>query len=339
MAKYQTIYRHLRLAILQGKYAANGSLPSETAIAIKYGVSRITAKRALNDLVEAELVYRIQGKGTFVTAHQKTPPNQILLVMPTLANNQYQQALRAALNGTSWHLQVMSTTDFFNLTLTQLTDQFAGVLYYLDDLTTVLPHLMTLAANQLPLVVLNQHPAALAVPSVISDHVAGGQRACQYLQHLQHHRIAFLTHTAFWQTFTGPTSERFMGYVAALAQPQTAEVSLRWAQDLQACQDGDQLQTYLNQHQITALITEESDIICQQLRLLPSSSQPPVKLVDFETLTATHHDATSATIVPDYPALSRQVIEALLTQINNPHRQRFERTTVAAKLKTATAAH
>ncbi|GAB7169201.1 hypothetical protein TUA1478L_11970 [Lactiplantibacillus plantarum] len=61
MAKYEILFKQLRLAILRGEYAPNDRLPSENAIAIKHGVSRITSKRALNELAAADLVYRVRG--------------------------------------------------------------------------------------------------------------------------------------------------------------------------------------------------------------------------------------------------------------------------------------
>ncbi|MDY1543625.1 winged helix-turn-helix domain-containing protein [Lactiplantibacillus pentosus] len=57
MAKYEILFKQLRMAILRGEYAPNDRLPSENAIAIKHGVSRITSKRALNELAAADLVY------------------------------------------------------------------------------------------------------------------------------------------------------------------------------------------------------------------------------------------------------------------------------------------
>lgn len=44
----------------------NGKLPSENQLATKFKVSRMTARKAIGQLVEAGLVEQIQGKGTFV---------------------------------------------------------------------------------------------------------------------------------------------------------------------------------------------------------------------------------------------------------------------------------
>ena len=41
-------------------------VPSENTLAQEYGVARGTAKKALDSLVEAGLVRRVQGRGTFV---------------------------------------------------------------------------------------------------------------------------------------------------------------------------------------------------------------------------------------------------------------------------------
>ena len=50
------------------KNAAQDTLiPGETFLADKFGVSRGTAKQAINDLVHEGRLYRVQGKGTFVT--------------------------------------------------------------------------------------------------------------------------------------------------------------------------------------------------------------------------------------------------------------------------------
>ncbi|WP_248927917.1 GntR family transcriptional regulator [Paenibacillus hamazuiensis] len=52
--------------INRGTYKAGQQLPPESELCETYGVSRITARRAISDLVEEGVLHRQQGKGTFV---------------------------------------------------------------------------------------------------------------------------------------------------------------------------------------------------------------------------------------------------------------------------------
>lgn len=65
---YHQIYMILHEKIQHGEYTDSTLLPSEFEIARVYGVSRITAKRALNELAAAGLAVREQGRGTRVTS-------------------------------------------------------------------------------------------------------------------------------------------------------------------------------------------------------------------------------------------------------------------------------
>lgn len=63
---YAQIERELLAEINQGQVQSGDRLPSETEIAARYQVSRITAKRVLDDLVKQGVAFSQQGRGTFV---------------------------------------------------------------------------------------------------------------------------------------------------------------------------------------------------------------------------------------------------------------------------------
>lgn len=66
MIKYQEVARNIRKKILNGEYVAGKQLPLEKEMCVYYGVSRITIKRALDELVKQGLVIKRRGSGTFV---------------------------------------------------------------------------------------------------------------------------------------------------------------------------------------------------------------------------------------------------------------------------------
>ena len=71
---YHQIYLVLRNKILDGEYSLGALLPSEQQTGRQFGVSRITAKRALNELAADGLVVRERGRGTKVTYQAASPP-------------------------------------------------------------------------------------------------------------------------------------------------------------------------------------------------------------------------------------------------------------------------
>jgi GntR family transcriptional regulator of arabinose operon len=70
LPKHTIIFRHLHQEIKRGKFKDGARLPSEVALARRYGASRPTVAQALRELQRLELVERHRGAGTFV----KTAP-------------------------------------------------------------------------------------------------------------------------------------------------------------------------------------------------------------------------------------------------------------------------
>jgi len=71
---YHQIYLILRQKIVDGIYPFDGRLPGEQDLVEIYGVSRITAKRALDELAAEGLVVRERGRGTRVRYRAPAAP-------------------------------------------------------------------------------------------------------------------------------------------------------------------------------------------------------------------------------------------------------------------------
>lgn len=63
---YAQIMEQLEQAIKGGQYGTSGRLPTEGELSEIYNVSRITVRRAVDELVSKGLVEKKQGKGTFI---------------------------------------------------------------------------------------------------------------------------------------------------------------------------------------------------------------------------------------------------------------------------------
>jgi GntR family transcriptional regulator len=69
---YTQIRELLRERILRGDYRSHAQMPSENEMVRAFGVSRITVRQALTDLQKEGLIFKIHGKGTFVSKPKAT---------------------------------------------------------------------------------------------------------------------------------------------------------------------------------------------------------------------------------------------------------------------------
>ena len=81
--KHQVLKEWLRRMIISGRYQPGDKLPSDNELAREHGISNATIRAAIASLVHEGLVYRIQGKGSYV-AEKKPGPIDIALVLPHL---------------------------------------------------------------------------------------------------------------------------------------------------------------------------------------------------------------------------------------------------------------
>lgn len=68
--KFQALADELRRGILAGTWAVGAKLPTEAQLAAETGLSLTTVRRAFDELVQAEVVVRRQGAGSFVADRQ-----------------------------------------------------------------------------------------------------------------------------------------------------------------------------------------------------------------------------------------------------------------------------
>lgn len=71
------VYDLLRHSIENGLFPYGSAIPSERVLAENYMVSRTTVRKAIDHLIDQGLLYRVQGKGTFVSLPRLNASNAI----------------------------------------------------------------------------------------------------------------------------------------------------------------------------------------------------------------------------------------------------------------------
>ncbi|MTW18770.1 UTRA domain-containing protein [Rhodoplanes serenus] len=77
LSKTRQVYLALRDRIARGVFARDGGLPGEQTLAVEFGVSRVTLRRALAALEDEGLICRRRGAGTFLTEHGRPGPIRV----------------------------------------------------------------------------------------------------------------------------------------------------------------------------------------------------------------------------------------------------------------------
>ncbi len=65
--KYEVVKNYILQSITEKAFLPNGPIPSESELCRTFNVSRIVVRRAIDELVIKNILYRIKGKGTFVS--------------------------------------------------------------------------------------------------------------------------------------------------------------------------------------------------------------------------------------------------------------------------------
>ena len=75
VARFSPLYRQIKAlmteSLEQGEWKPGESIPSEGELALRFGVSQGTMRKAVDELAAENYVVRRQGKGTFVATHHE----------------------------------------------------------------------------------------------------------------------------------------------------------------------------------------------------------------------------------------------------------------------------
>ena len=96
---YLQLARQLSDAVRGGRYQVHEALPSERTLSDSLGVSRVTARKAIDQLVEQGLIVRKRGSGNYIAPHIELPLSRLSSFSEELARRGYSPSSRWLLRG------------------------------------------------------------------------------------------------------------------------------------------------------------------------------------------------------------------------------------------------
>ncbi|WP_105615476.1 GntR family transcriptional regulator [Vallitalea okinawensis] len=236
---YEQIVGYLKDKIESKELVEDDKLPTELDLAEHFGVSRITSKRALEELRIQGLIYRIRGSGSFVAPQKVTSnavyntnttvkptniTNIISIVLPFDASNGgMMETIKGAsevLSQYGYFLSIHSCQRDFEKErdiLSNLFDQKVGgvILYPISDREN-LEVISKFYIDQFPIVTIDKYFESIPISYVVSDNAKGAYNSTKYLIDLGHQKIGFISD----ETIESATSirRRYFGYCQALKE-------------------------------------------------------------------------------------------------------------------------
>jgi len=219
---YQQLLNDIRTRIASGEWQPGTRLPTEAELAAELGVSRVTIRQALSAAVDAKLVIRIPGKGTYVSQVSNTPLSQgfIGYIVPHLSSSFNVQTLLGVENviKTAGYQLIFCNSeadlDEEDRLLTRLESEgMAGYVIQPIFSENKERSLFKLVSKGYPLVLIDRDIPGAQADLVTSDHFEGGYAVVRHLIDQGFTKISYLARHPLDLT---SIAERYRAYQAAM---------------------------------------------------------------------------------------------------------------------------
>lgn len=221
---YKTIYDDIVRKINNGEYLPGEKLPTEFELTQLYGVSRITATRAMKELEHDLYVFRKQKSGTFVrdTINVTNATESDGLLVPVLLQCDKTVGLDTILGAQSVAAQNAIFPTFFhtqnnaklerNYLKKMLTLNISGLILYPCSMSENLDVLSEYVLRKIPIVYIDRPVRGIQAPCITTDNIAGMHTVVSKLIEKGHTRIAYYP---YYSNLPEPEIQRFEGYCKA----------------------------------------------------------------------------------------------------------------------------
>ncbi|MEF3306732.1 LacI family DNA-binding transcriptional regulator [Paenibacillus sp. GYB003] len=337
---YSLIVDELKKQISSGDYKPEDQLPTEADLGARFGVSRITTRRALEELERDGYIYRIKGSGSFVKSIRRSPSDgrsdaagsMVSLILPTEADRGTMGYIRGAsewLNANGYYLSIHQS-DYDSqkersLLETLAKDGIAAIILYPRNDLSNYDVLHRLYLYEYPIVTIDKYYDSLPLVSVVSDNFDGTYKAVSRLVELGHRKIGFLS--GFSIESTSSVRDRYFGYCQALKDHGIPVDSRHVRLHMRPYRDevgvdrfyAELLESYLSDG-ITAVQTENDLVAANMLnRFLDAGLRIPndFSIVGFDNNPVTEHLIVPLTTVEQqFYEIGRKAAEIIVDWLN-----------------------
>lgn len=225
--KYNKVKGWIRSKILDGTYAPNQKISSESELMKQFDVSRHTVRIAIGELVSEGWLYTEQGAGTFCADRSfmqretsTTRPKKIAIVTTYISDYIFPSIIRGAeaeISKEGYQVSLFSTNnDLENekrILESIISQQFDGAIIEPTRSATSNPNInyyLNLESLGIPYIMINAFYDELEPVSVVMDDEKGGFLQTEHLIQLGHRNIA-----GFFKTDDMQGSKRMKGFIKA----------------------------------------------------------------------------------------------------------------------------
>ena len=227
--KYKQIYDVLTGEIAEGMFAAGEKLPTECALAGRFGVTRQTVLKALDAMKHDGVITSERGRGTFVAVTQgrrsagSDSERRIYFIASNLEDSFAHRVLigvERASHRTGYSLVMCNTRNDPEReaeSLRRARNTGAQGILLLPYLRRPNQALVGRVAAEIPLVFLDNALPGVNAPLVASDHYRSMYDAVSALLEMGHRRIGFILTMLEYLDHPGSIRDRYRAYRQALA--------------------------------------------------------------------------------------------------------------------------
>ncbi|MCY0899340.1 MAG: GntR family transcriptional regulator [Firmicutes bacterium] len=226
-------------------------LPGEGELADQFGVGTSTIKRALQELVEADIIVRSPGKGTFVRERVsatgmigprdpvKREDRLVGVVLPGV-NDPFAmgllQGIITALHQEGWQALVGLTEDRQELEAEVIATMrrrgVDGLLVFPAEGEMYNDEILRLKVDRVPFILIDRDLPGVAVPCVSANHRQVAEEATRFLIEQNHQSVAFIAISSQYPWSTSSVVQRIEGFRQVM-EPRVGDTAdYIWTRDI-----------------------------------------------------------------------------------------------------------